>query len=62
MTDLAALRRKAAEMAYGLGIALYVGTDGRISQFGPGDRIDPAPGARPTEHGHTLRAQAQTQP
>lgn len=58
----AGLRRKAKEMAYALGIPLYLRDDGALSQFPPvgleppdlirWERIDPAPGAAPTPHGH----------
>lgn len=55
-------RRKVAEMAYALGIALYLAEDGKISQSGPGERVEPPASARPTEHGHGRRAEAAAAP
>lgn len=60
--DPAILRRRAATMAYALGIALYVTADGRISQHPPGERIEPPPGAVPLMHAHGSYAEAKTQP
>lgn len=62
MADLTARRRKAQEMAYALGIALHLGPDGAISQAGPGERIDPGPGAVPTPHGHGRAPEAAATP
>lgn len=56
--DLAARRRKAQEMAYALGVPLYLAADGTISQAGPGERIDPGPRSRPTGHGAAPQAAA----
>lgn len=52
--DLAKRREKARQQAYGLGIALYLPDVGLPQQHGPGERIDPGPGAVPLEgmHGH----------
>lgn len=61
--DPAILRRRAADLAYGLGCALWLHPDGRI-RIAPEDedtewmRVDPAPGAAPATHGHTNRAEA----
>jgi hypothetical protein len=52
-------RRKAEEMAYALGVPLYLAADGTISQSGPGERIDPPKSARPTPHAHGLLAAAR---
>lgn len=67
MNDLAVLRCRAATLAYGLGCALYLHPDGRIRIVAPEgedptawERIEAPPGAKPTEYGHTLYAQAQT--
>ena len=60
--DPAILRRRAASMAYSLGIALYITVDGRISQHPPGERIEPPPGAVPTAHGHGNHAEVKAQP
>ncbi|MGH7053492.1 MAG: hypothetical protein ACREFK_15165 [Stellaceae bacterium] len=72
MPDLARRRQQAEAMAYALGIALYIGTDGTISQREPvglqppgltrWERIDPAPGAGPTSHGHGAAPQAAATP
>lgn len=63
--DPAILRRRAADLAYGLGCALWLHPDGRI-RVRPDDgddpvlweRIEAPPGAAPTPHGHTNRAEA----
>lgn len=60
--DPAARRHKAAEMAYALGIVLYLGPDGAIRQSGPGERIDPGPGATPVSHGHGRAPEAAATP
>lgn len=60
--DPAILRRRATAMAYSLGIALYVTADGHISQHGPGERVEPPPGATPASHGHGKYAVPQSQP
>lgn len=62
MPDLARRRQQAEAMAYALGIALYLGADGTISQREPGERIDPAPGALPTAHGHGRGPEAAATP
>ncbi len=43
------LEEKAREMAYGLGISVYI-RDGRIWQHGPGQEIEPPPTAKPVPH------------
>jgi hypothetical protein len=45
-------------LAYALGIPLYVDDAGRVTQFGPGRRIDPDPNALPRVHGATLDSPA----
>lgn len=63
MTDPAAeRRRKAEELAYALGIALYLRDDGTIAQFGPGELIDPGPKSRPLGHGHGRQSEAAATP
>jgi hypothetical protein len=63
MPDNAQARRAIAEgMTYALGIALYLDEDGTISQFGPGERIEPPPNALPTGHGHGARPEAAATP
>ena len=61
-TDLAAARRAAEQMAYALGIALYLAPDGTISQNGPGELIDPGPKSCPIGHGHGRQAEAAATP
>lgn len=60
--DLTAARRRAAHMAYALGIALFLRPDGTINQFAPGERILPAPGATPIPHGHGRLPEAAAAP
>lgn len=60
--DPVAEHRKVADMAYALGIALYLGEDGHISQNGPGELIEPARGATPNPHGHGKYADATPHP
>lgn len=60
--DPAILRRRAATMAYALGIALYVTADGHISQHPPGERIEPPPGATPLMGAHGSFAEVKAQP
>lgn len=56
------LRGRAAEIAYSLGISLYI-RDGRIWQTGPGERIDPAPGCKPRyDNDSRTRAAQETAP
>lgn len=62
MTDPAALRRRAENLAYALGVALYLRPDGAIRIDGPGERIDPGPGAAPTAHGHGRQPEAAATP
>lgn len=62
MTERAQRRRKAEELAYSLGIALYLRDDGTIAQFGPGELIDPGPRSRPLGHGHGTKAEAAAAP
>lgn len=62
MTDLTAARQKAEQLAYSLGIALYLRPDGTIGQSPPGELIAPPPSAVPTMHGHTVRAEASAAP
>lgn len=62
VTDPASARRKAVEMAYSLGIPFWLAPDGRINREGAGERIEPAPGAAPTAHGHGRGAEAGAQP
>lgn len=45
-------RREAKKIVYALGLTLYLDAAGRLNQFGPGERIDPPPGAVPLTHGH----------
>ncbi len=44
------IEEKAREMAYGLGISVYI-RDGRIRQHGPGQEIQPPTTAKPVPHG-----------
>lgn len=66
---LAALRQRAENLAYGLGVALWLHPDGRI-RIRPDEgedgalwqRIDAPPGAAPIEGGHGRFAEAKAQP
>lgn len=62
VTDPAAARRKAVEMAYSLGVPFWLSPDGRINREGAGERIDPGPGAVPTAHGHGRQPEAAATP
>ncbi len=48
-------------LAYALGIPIYVDDAGRVTQHGPGRRIDPDPHALPRVHGATLEPLAPSQ-
>jgi hypothetical protein len=53
------LRAVANGMAQSLGISLYI-NEGRIHQFGPGERIDPPKTAHSASHGRfTIAAAAK---
>jgi hypothetical protein len=60
--DLAAARRRAANLAYAHAIAFWVRADGAIRPHPPGERIDPPPSAFPTPHGHGRSAEAAGKP
>ncbi|HJU18991.1 MAG TPA: hypothetical protein VJ770_21255 [Stellaceae bacterium] len=59
MTVLETRRKKALDLAYMLGIPLYLRSDGGIAQFPPGERIEPPQGAVPTPHGRGPQAAAE---
>ncbi len=48
-------------LAHALGIPIYVDDAGRITQHGPGRRIDPDPSALPRPHGATLEPPTTTE-
>ncbi len=50
MTERATIEQMAAELAYSLGVSMWI-RDGRIWQNGPGQEIRPPPGATPTPLG-----------
>ncbi len=49
-------------LAYALGIPLYIDDAGRVTQHGPGRRIDPHDGAKPLLLGAPLAFNEATDP